>query len=52
MKSFESEEQKAFWEAFCYGPKGVKGNPLIIGEFVAMEHERRARQIDLSDLTR
>ncbi len=44
MKTFVNSDQQAFWDAFCNGPKGVKGNPLIIDGFVSMENERRAHE--------
>ena len=45
MKTFASEEQKLYWDLFNNGPKGLKGNPLLITEFMEIENERK-RQLE------
>lgn len=41
MKTFINPDQKLYWELFSNGPKGLKGNPLLIMEFMEMENERK-----------
>lgn len=48
MKTFVSEDQKLYWELFKNGPKGLKGNPLLITEFMEMENERKRNLEELS----
>ena len=40
IKDFLNDEQRLYWELFSKGPKGLKGNPLLITEFMEMEKER------------
>lgn len=43
-KTFASEEQKLYWDLFANGPAGLKGNPLLIMEFMEIENERKREQ--------
>lgn len=45
-KDFVSDEQRLYWELFSNGPKGLKGNPLLITEFMEMERERKNVKVE------
>lgn len=46
-KTFVSEDQKLYWDLFANGPKGFKGNPLLMLEVMEIENERK-REEELS----
>lgn len=49
-RDFVNKEQRIYWELFSKGPKGLKGNPLLITEF--MEIERECTKIKIEEMSR
>ena len=50
-KAFVNEAQKLNWELFKNGPEGIKGNPILMSNFIEIEREHEMSN-KLEGLTR